>query len=139
MRRTLEETLEVMAGAGCLLTLQRRAILEFLHSSPGHWTADGLFRALRPRYPSLARATVYKTLEVLSACGEIRPLRLAGDATHYDTVSEDHHHFVCDRCGAIVDVPLRCPIRARGKVEGHRVERCAAVFMGVCQACLASG
>jgi len=136
MKQTLEESLEVLSGQGLVLTLQRRAILAFLHERPGHWTAEAIYGELRPRYGSLSRATVYKTLELLCAAGELECLRLVRDVTHYDTLTRPHHHFLCERCGVILDIALECPIRARGQVEGHRVDRCVAYFAGVCEACL---
>ncbi len=136
MKPTFEESLEVLSGQGLVLTLQRRAILQFLHERQGHWTAEAIYAELRPRYGSLSRATVYKTLELLCEAGELQCLRLRRDVAHFDTFTGPHHHFLCDECGAIIDLPLECPINARGRVEGHRVDRCVAFFTGVCEGCL---
>jgi Fur family peroxide stress response transcriptional regulator len=139
MKPTVEESLEALAGKGLVLTLQRRAILNILHDKPGHWTAEKVYQELRPRYESLSKATVYKTLDLLCTAGELACLRLHRDVTHYDTLTEPHHHFLCEECGAIVDLPIRCPIQAEGRVEGHRVDRCVAIFSGVCAPCLEAG
>ena len=136
MKPSYEESLEVLSSQGLVLTLQRRVILGFLHERPGHWTAEDIYGELRPRYGSLSRATVYKTLELLRGAGELHCLRLLRDVTHYDTLTDPHHHFLCERCGAIIDIPIECPIQARGRVEGHRVDRCVAYFAGVCEGCL---
>lgn len=136
MKPTLEQSLESLALRGCMLTMQRRAILELLHRRPGHWTAEEIYQDLRPRFGALSRATVYKTLELLCEVGELQPLRLRGDVTHYDTLTHSHHHFLCESCGAIVDLEIECPIRAEGQVQGHRVDRCVSLFAGVCKECL---
>ncbi|MBW2261328.1 MAG: transcriptional repressor [Deltaproteobacteria bacterium] len=136
MKSTLEESLEILSGLGLVLTLQRRAILKFLHEQQGHWTAEAIYGELRPRYGSLSRATVYKTLELLCEAGELQCLRLRKDVMHYDTFTGPHHHFLCEQCGAIIDIPMECPIKASGRIEGHRVDRCIAYFAGVCEACL---
>jgi len=136
MRGTIEESLESLAESGVVLTMQRRAILRHLHRHPGHWTAEDIYRALRPRHASLARGTVYKTLEVLTRAGEIVELRLRKDVSHYDTNTDEHHHFVCTRCNEVQDLDITCPICAAGRVEGHRVDRTVATFFGVCRDCL---
>ena len=49
-------------------------------------------------------ATVYNTLDALAAAGLSGTLRLGG-AARFDPNVEAHHHAVCDRCGAVRDIP----------------------------------
>jgi Fe2+ or Zn2+ uptake regulation protein len=137
MSPTLEQSLSNLSSRGFVLTLQRRAIIEFLHARPGHWTAEAIYTRLRSRYESLSRATIYKTLELLCDAGEMGALRAVKEVTHYDTNTESHHHFHCDGCGSLFDLHIQCPIQTRCCVEaeGHVVSRSVAVFSGTCRGC----
>ncbi len=138
MKSTLEETLKTLESTGLTLTMQRRSIVGFLHEHPGHWTAEDIYAALRKRYGALSRATVYKTLEILCAAGEVNPICILAEAKHYDTNTGPHHHFVCADCGTILDISMPCPIQASGCLasEGHVVRRSIAVFHGTCRSCV---
>ena len=136
MRATYPKSLEHLRSRGVMLTLQRRIILEFLHRHPGHWTAEQIHRALRSRYETLSRATVYNTLELLCEHSEIHALRIRRDVTHFDTNTQPHHHFLCLRCGELTDLDIRCPIHARSHLGKRRIERMVAVFEGTCEKCL---
>ncbi len=59
--------------AGFKLTLPRQAVLEVLESSDGHLTPAEVLERAQAIYPSLGRATVYRTLEVLTNLGVVRP------------------------------------------------------------------
>lgn len=120
-RRAIEERLRV---AGLRLTPQRYAILEHLMGSPDHPTADQIGASVNSRFPRASRATVYNTLRSLCDAGLVREVYLEAPAARYDANREPHHHFVCDRCGRLADVPeqgLR-GVRAPAIEGGYRVE-----------------
>ena len=55
--------------------------------------------------PRPDRATVYRTLDLLTELGVVTPLQLDGDATVYHRADHRHGHLVCAGCGAIVEIP----------------------------------
>ncbi|HZL57700.1 MAG TPA: transcriptional repressor, partial [Bryobacteraceae bacterium] len=89
---------------GVRRTPQRCFILEHLLTMPDHATAEELCLALNRRRAQASRATVYNTLHALVEAGLVREFALDGKAARYDANLEKHHHFVCDRCGAVEDV-----------------------------------
>ena len=99
--------------AGLKLTPQRIAIVRELAEDRSHPTAHELFERLRPAFPTMSFATVYNTLDALAKLGLVGSLRL-GSAVRYDPNTELHHHAVCDRCGAVIDLPtLDGPVKMR--------------------------
>lgn len=120
------------------VTAPRIEIFRILASAKNHPCAEEIFERARRRFPTLSRATVYNTLEVLVEAGEAAVLRLdtpAGPA-RFDGTKERHHHFVCSHCGRIQDLhdPVldRLPApRGAGRVESHTV-----TYRGVCRRCL---
>ncbi len=91
---------------------------------------------MRAIFPSLSRATVYNTLELLSRLGEIQQLTVTDKKARYDPNPKPHHHFFCRRCGRLLDIETSCPIAESGWVEGNKIEAVQACFYGICSECL---
>ena len=127
---------ERLREKGVVPTVQRVAIWEYLQSRSDHPTAEEIYEVLSVDFPSLSRATVYNTLELLWKLGEIQQLIIADRRAHYDPNPNPHHHFYCWRCGRLLDVEVTCPFAERGQVEGNRVEAVQACFYGTCSDCL---
>jgi len=127
--------------AGLKMTPQRIAIVELFATDESHPTAQDLFERLRPSFPSMSFATVYNTLDALATAGLSGTLRL-GNAARFDPNTSAHHHAVCDRCGAIVDVPAETMTPKASTVRklqktagGFSVRAVERVYRGLCAAC----
>lgn len=119
-------------------TEQRRAVYESLRASREHPSAEELYRCLKPRYPSLSLATVYKTLHTLRELGLASLVNSPRAEARYDAITGTHHHAICVDCGRIEDVfdsrldRLRAPKAADGfEVLNHSVH-----FLGRCARCV---
>jgi Fur family ferric uptake transcriptional regulator len=131
-----------MAERGYRLTNARQAIVAALVACEGHISADDLVESVRRDAPGVGRMTVYRTLELLTGLGLIRPVYLGTGAAHYILlVHGHHHHLVCSSChrvfefGACALSELEDSIgREYGfEVHGHLLE-----LFGRCRDC-ASG
>src|SRR5687768_5194038 len=89
-------------------TAQRRAVLDAIHSLPGHPTAADVFGCVRAAYPHLSLATVYRALHALVEQGSVVEMRIA-NVSRYDAGPFPHHHIVCSACGSVRDIPLPLP------------------------------
>jgi len=122
--------------AGLKLTPQRMLIVQIFADDRSHPTAQDLFERLRPRFPSLSFATVYNTLDSLARAGLAGIVRLPGkrgDAARFDPNSTPHHHAVCDRCGAVLDIPAGTLVgRVAPGFSVHAVQR---TYRGLCAQC----
>ena len=65
MGTSVQHALEQLKTTGVRITPQRHAILTYLVESMGHPTADDIYRALEPNFPSMSVATVYNNLKCL--------------------------------------------------------------------------
>jgi Fe2+ or Zn2+ uptake regulation protein len=82
---------------------------------------------------------VYRTLSLLEDLGLVRALGPRRGATRFDANLDAHHHFVCERCGAVRDFEhaafdrLGIPkgVETFGEARGVRVE-----IRGICNGCL---
>jgi Fe2+ or Zn2+ uptake regulation protein len=89
-------------------------------------------------FPRLSLATVYRNLEVLAGQGDVRAVPSSSGAVRYEGNPEPHHHFICEACGAILDVPVREPRGLRARLERDfalRARRVSIDFLGLCGAC----
>ena len=100
------------AAEGGRVTPARRAVLEaILNVGEHHFTAAEISDAVESTDRRPDRATVYRTLDLLTELGVVTPLQLDSDAVVYHRTDHRHGHLVCDRCGAIVELP-RTAVRA---------------------------
>lgn len=119
---------------------QRDAILEYLHSTKAHPTADTVYENVRGQLPNISLGTVYRNLNQLADCGEILRLSCGGDSDRFDGTATPHYHFRCTTCNCVSDletdpldhINLIAGAGFAGRIEGHFV-----YFYGTCPKCLA--
>lgn len=94
-----------LMAAGIQPTKQRLAVAQVLLQRPIHLTAEEVLAAARQHLPSISRATVYNTLQVLIDKGLIRALHLDAQRTVYDSRPEAHPHLYHEDTGILEDLP----------------------------------
>jgi Fur family peroxide stress response transcriptional regulator len=141
-----EKMLAGVRAAGLKLTPQRMAIVRELAADERHPTAQELFERLRPGLPTMSFATVYNTLDALSAAGLCAALSLSPGSGRFDPNMVPHYHAVCDACGSVRDVPSTGPAgtlssdasAARAVAEaapGFELRSVERIFRGLCAPC----
>jgi Fur family peroxide stress response transcriptional regulator len=130
-----EKRMARMRDAGVTPTMQRLAILEYLEGTKAHPTADEIYAEIQKTCPTIARATVYNTLEALTKSGTILQLTVDPGAARYDADTGPHVHFRCRLCGKVYDIDTREKRCLGNDVEGHRVESIRTYAFGVCAPC----
>lgn len=118
---------------------QRECIKMFLMNRTDHPTAETIYIHLRKQMPSLSLGTVYRNLALLTDLGEIRKLSPGIGPDHFDGNTSPHNHFICRKCGKILDLKMEDidhinDMAARnfnGRIDGH-----ITYFYGVCPDCI---
>jgi Fur family ferric uptake transcriptional regulator len=98
--------IEFLAGKNLRITAQREAIIETVFSTQEHFTAEQLLDWSRRRDKSVSRATVYRTLPLLTESGMVREMDFGKDHKVYDPNYADHpnhSHLICQDCDKIVE------------------------------------
>ena len=98
--------LEFLAQKGLRVTSQRQAIIETVFGTQQHFTAEQLLEWSRQRDKTVSRATVYRTLPLLTESGLVREMDFGKDCTFYDpnyAAHPRHNHIVCQDCEKIVE------------------------------------
>lgn len=86
-------------------TWQRAAIRDLLSRVEEFRTAAQLHDELRRLGDKVGLATVYRALQAMAEAGEVDVLRTPeGEAAYRQCSDGHHHHLVCRRCGATVEI-----------------------------------
>lgn len=90
--------------AGIKLTHQRIEVLREVARCAGHPSVEQILDGVKSRIPTVSVDTVYRTLWLLTDLGLIATLGPRRDAVRFDANLTPHHHYVCVKCGATIDV-----------------------------------
>jgi Fur family ferric uptake transcriptional regulator len=90
---------------GYRLTPQRMMILSAIENSENHISAEEIYVQVIAKYPNVNISTVYRTLELLKRLGLVTETDLGeGRVRYHPGEKGHHHHLVCQKCGAIIDL-----------------------------------
>ncbi len=126
--------------AGHKLTNARLTVLSVLEESGGHITSAEVLEKVEAVDPSIGRASVFRTLDLLTSLSIIRPTYLNSSMTPTYVLMPDghHHHIVCTNCNRIIEfencglgaIAAELEERLHVKLTGHLLE-----FYGICEKC----
>lgn len=126
----------ILEDLGCRVTSPRREVARLLVSKRGSFSAESINEEL----PDVGRATVYRTIKLLSDAGVVCKTTLPDGSPRYAfDHSWHHHHLICTTCGKVEEFRnpelerLLCDLAEEipGQVLGHHVE-----FHVTCTRCL---
>lgn len=128
-----------LKNLGLRLTPQRLAILREVAQNAGHPSAEEIYRRLKGDFPTLSPATVYKTLALLKALGEVLELGFPDGVNRYNGRKPyPHPHVICLRCQTILDPDLgnmQPLLEAARQKTGFRILSHRFDLFGLCPAC----
>jgi Fe2+ or Zn2+ uptake regulation protein len=131
----------VLRERGQRVTPQRLAIARTVRELSTHTTAETVFARVSEQMPGVSLPTVYATLDLLEELGLLRRVPTEAGTAVFDPRTEDHHHLVCRRCGAIkdVDAPVeRTELLAAANALGFAADDAQVVVRGLCSSCQAA-
>jgi Fur family transcriptional regulator, peroxide stress response regulator len=120
------------------LTPQRVELVRLIAVSQGHPSANQFYEKIKEKFPTMSRATVYKTLTLLKEMNQVFEIDLREDS-HYDgNRPQPHPHLICMKCNQIVDGELCLDDGIIKKLEqesGYTILRPQISFYGLCAEC----
>ncbi|MCA0423750.1 MAG: transcriptional repressor [Proteobacteria bacterium] len=97
---------DMLRRVGLRPTRQRMLLGSLLFSGKDrHVSAEVLYQESQAARSHLSLATIYNTLNQFSDAGLLRKVAVFGDRAIYDTNVGDHHHFLVEDDGTVIDVP----------------------------------
>ena len=116
---------------------KRDAILQCIKESTIHPSAEWIYTQLKDEYPDLSLGTVYRNLALFRESGEIVRVATVNGVDRMDGVTAPHSHFICDECGAVLDIEVSADV-IRSNLEkkyGCDIRRTEMIFRGCCSRC----
>jgi Fe2+ or Zn2+ uptake regulation protein len=100
-----DSILDQVRDRGGRITPVTRRIIETLAARPdAHLSSVELVQRLRAEEPTI-ESTVYRSLDRLVSFGVLEQLQLGAGPPSFHLRPHHHEHVVCERCGAVIDVP----------------------------------
>lgn len=132
---------EYLRDRGLKYTEERQAILRAVMKNDEHFEAEQLLLDMRQAGHRVGKATIYRSLKILVACGIVKEVHFSNKQVHYEhTYGQDpHDHMVCRRCGRIVEFDAAEVTRLRTLIAAqHQFHALSHRFaiMGLCEACV---
>jgi Fur family ferric uptake transcriptional regulator len=122
-------------------TKQQAAIDRVIAQSDRPLGPGEILAKARRQIPSLSLATVYRALRRLEESGSAARVEIPGQPPRYESrlaAGTHHHHFVCQACDRVYDIPgcargIEALAPAGFTVESHEI-----VLFGRCDKCAAA-
>lgn len=127
-----------LRARGQRVTPQRLAIAAVLRDMRHHATAEEIHGLVGARVPGISLPTVYSTLDLLEELGAVRRVLTDGGTALFDARTDEHHHAICRRCGAVVDIEAAsdpAPLLDAARLAGFAPDDAQVVVRGVCEPC----
>ncbi len=121
------------------ITAQRKAIVDTVFNTEEHFTAEQLLKWSRQKDKSVSRATVYRTLPLLTESGMVHEMDFGKDHKFYDPNYADHpnhNHIICQDCDKIVEFESEKIEQLEGEISqrlGFSVKSQRLQITGTCE------
>lgn len=139
LKDRVEEFKRKVKASGLKITPQRLAVYKEIASRQDHPSAEELYERLKDKIEGISLTTVYRTLSSLERAGLVQRVPTLKDKVRYDARVEPHSHFVCVKCGKIVDLDI-VPEFDRERVEQlGKPLSCTLMCYGICKECQGEG
>jgi Fur family peroxide stress response transcriptional regulator len=131
LSQKIENLAKILIEKNIKPSYQRIKVIEYLTAKRNHPTADEIFNELVIEIPTLSKATIYNTLNLLVEAKLARAVTIKENETRYDAKVANHGHFKCDLCGTIYDFPTNIDDLSTDSLKEFNV-----YFNGICPKCL---
>ena len=127
----MNDAISILRKCGIQPTPQRIAVVETVLTSRAHPTAENIMASARKKCPTVSRATVYNTLNLLVEKRLIGMQTLKEGAVVFDPNTHRHHHFIDDDTGEIFDIPWdQLEVKGKEKLNDFEILEFQVILHG---------
>jgi Fe2+ or Zn2+ uptake regulation protein len=127
----MKDAISILRECDIQPTPQRIAVVECILTSKTHPTADDVLISARKKCPTVSRATVYNTLNLLVEKRLIAMQTIREGAVVFDPNIQKHHHFIDDDTGKIYDIPWgQLEIKGKDKLKEFEITEYQVIMRG---------
>jgi Fe2+ or Zn2+ uptake regulation protein len=127
----MKDVISILRQCDIQPTPQRIAVVESVLKSKSHPSADDVLNSARRKCPTVSRATVYNTLNLLVEKGLLSVQTIREGAVIFDPNIEKHHHLIDIDTGRIYDIPWnQLQVRGKEKLKDFEITEFQIVLRG---------
>ncbi len=131
-----------MSGKDLKYTSQRKTILEEAFRATGHFTAEELLKFAKKRDKSISKATLYRTLSLLTESRLLEEQDFGSGKKSYEQLNGRHHHdhLICVKCHQILEFEndeIERQQEEEARKRNFRVVFHSHKLFGFCESCAA--
>ena len=127
----MKNSISILRLCGIQPTPQRITVVKYILSAKSHPSADQVLARVRRQCPTISRATVYNTLNLLVSKGLLKAQVLKEGTVVFDSNIRQHHHFIDEETGDIYDIPWNT-LKVTGEklLKGFEVREFQVILRG---------
>lgn len=116
---------------------KRNAIINALKNTTEHPCAKTLYETLKPDYPNLSLATVYRNISYFKEKGMVISVATVDGEERIDANTSPHAHFICNCCKGVYDVFDSQTAQTTDSLtkQGFKIDNSTVNFYGLCYKC----
>lgn len=127
----MKDAIAVLRRCHIQPTPQRIAVVEYVLKSEDHPSADDVLSYARKKCPTVSRATVYNTLNLLVEKGLLAMQTIKEGAIVFDPNLEKHHHFIDSETGDIYDIPWdQLEVKGKERLKDFEIVEFQVILRG---------
>ena len=127
----MKDAISILRHCDIQPTPQRIAVVEYVSKSKAHPSADEVLSYARKKCPTVSRATVYNTLNLLVKKGLLGMQTIKEGAVVFDPNLEKHHHFIDNDTGDIYDIPWdHLEVKGKEKLKNFEIVEFQVILRG---------
>lgn len=135
-----EETLtHALTRKGYKLTQPRLAVLKVVANAQATLTPAEIHKQAQKTCKRTGLVTVYRTLELLAACGAVKKIHATDGCHTFALASAGHaHHVICQKCHAAIEFEncnLEELLKTVQRKTGYKIEAHWLELFGLCPIC----
>jgi len=135
LNQEIDYFVKMLAEKNIKPSYQRIKILQYINENLNHPTIDNIFNSLIKEIPTLSKATVYNTMELLKGASLVKVINIENNETRYDSKVHNHGHFKCESCGTIYDFEVDIDNLVVKSLEYFKINDKNIYFKGICAKC----
>lgn len=112
-------------------TIPRRVVFDLFQHGGVHFCVDEIFQRVSPQLPTVRPESIYRVLADFERVGFLKRMEVPG-VIKYELSHFAHGHFVCTRCGCIIDIKNSAFHMPR-ELSGGRLQ--SLMVYGLCPKC----
>ncbi|MCL2105132.1 MAG: transcriptional repressor [Kiritimatiellaeota bacterium] len=129
------EIVQLLVSHGIRASLQRIAVMTYLLKNQRHPTAEMVYSALHPKFPTLSRSTVYQALDLFCEKGAAQKIVMGEGEMRFEADISIHGHFLCRKCSTIFNFFYPGDTELPAAPKDFHVEHRYLYYQGICPSC----